>query len=1458
MGTTLTALQSGNTSIQWVAVIEGFEYLLTDGDPAAALTAWAGLEWSQAASGLAVAGDWSQRLDPWEAFTAMGSMRLSLQPDAANDIAAAFFRDAPVLTDVYLAADLTASAGTITVPSTSGFTSPIYIGNERITYSGTTATTFTGCTRGRMHPFSTQGGTPNRFGTQHRATTSPTTVSIPPIVSGTPRRWIGKWVGLWAHRVAGGVLDTKAEAQLVFAGRIVSITDDESGCAVIECKHVAEVVKDTVIGRDTWRAQVAEGVQLVAGDRFIYRDRYGAAGWSNATALSCVVGASGPNQVAPGRYTVTEIASRVNEWLAAERAATRILGNVELSGPIAFSDGTYRMSITCAHSAAAATQASYFQIGMPPTLLDALGWTSTDAFDGLDSITIEATITGAETTTRYGNFAPLRWQLYGRIWNYGLLDLTDEVGTFEGQTSWLPPRLRDWANAQGGGDNWGIFRIYGQFFLGEYAGGVLSNVVATGYGSSVDALAPGFRWGEGTDKLEVTQAFVISGAPSDVLVWLLASTDGTGYNHPTYDILPSPLSAGIPWSLLGDAFVGDAQAMDVGPGNLDIFIEKPTKMVELIGHDLIVRRLNFGWKNGTLRLTSWATPNGSTSLHALTEANKATPVGTVDANRSPTRIDSTEQGCTIKLEYNRRNVTSDEYRDDITLLDRAAIDDAGGDDRPVTIQLRNTIATVGEGATADEIDPIAANFLATLPLFSRPMRLVTRTIALPYFEGMAPGDTVTLSDSFARNPDTGLRGIVGRKALVIAHRFDFGGAQPGDGSIAAMYGEATLMLLADDRTFQYAPAAQVDHTVTGGGFTGGYNDGTLTLRFLPNEHSVAPSTDLASFTAGDKVRIIELDPATPGAELTWARTITSVAGADVVLSSSIITGFDPTKRYRMVPDDYVTSTTFQTRAYQADAADSLIVNVARAHHYGAGGIPIRDLPTDADLPERHAALDVGDGKPYTSATDRALARGLNNLRRCKTRHSSAGFFESPVTAAPTGASDWDLLGVRLIRLRPNLGAATRSLEISPFYRSATGAAVTLRVTVCRARPRPETEADPDNNYQFAAPFQQATWTTSSTTYQVGAAATFSVGLADADGLAWVVIEGTANAQTYGLARCSETIGGDVLPDMAWCKNSDAPHAGFITRLLGRLLESERKDTKELFSAAGSASWQTGALASRTRWHHEFRTGTGVSRIAIVFVVAPPTAKTSTSSCTYSLTNVVAATTTTASVKTGAADSAAAAVVPLGDCFIGVKYLDVAPSTRYQAKFDEVGHCRLVAAVVYELPATTPAAYPVLSASSPIYAAHRTRLLGGVTDALNNNGSVLFNWQAELPTSAPRSSTSTTARNIVDDTSTTVSASTPGFIPPLANARTLMQAGTAVVMSVYGTPPSSGNGVVTLKDSSGTVLITVTLTAGGGAGWYTASGVLPATDGLKYDVHFGRATVGAQPVTVGAVSIYQYG
>lgn len=91
---------------------------------------------------------WEENASPVQGTIDVGSLRfwLAATDDAVTDTLGA--RDAQVFTR--LVGDHSATATTITVESTAAFGSSgaIFLGRERITYSGKTGTTFTGCTRG--------------------------------------------------------------------------------------------------------------------------------------------------------------------------------------------------------------------------------------------------------------------------------------------------------------------------------------------------------------------------------------------------------------------------------------------------------------------------------------------------------------------------------------------------------------------------------------------------------------------------------------------------------------------------------------------------------------------------------------------------------------------------------------------------------------------------------------------------------------------------------------------------------------------------------------------------------------------------------------------------------------------------------------------------------------------------------------------------------------------------------------------------------------------------------------------------------------------------------------------------------------------------------------------------------------------------------------------------------------
>ena len=251
MGTTLAAMNAGSLSFKWIVSIEGYRYLLTDAPVAAAVTAYAGTDWTSALGGLTVDLKNSSEIDPWEPFKNGGTCTFSVLPDAADTFGIDTHRRA-----AGAETQLTATAGradtTLTVNATSTFAASgeAFIGTECFAYTGITGTTFTGCTRGRYSPFAAGGSGAPRFSEYHRQGLDVNQVALFPVVTSQPRVWIGKWVRVAVHQYVNGVLDVSAQAQTVFAGRIVEIRDDpNTGCTQVDVQHVLDVVADTTVGR---------------------------------------------------------------------------------------------------------------------------------------------------------------------------------------------------------------------------------------------------------------------------------------------------------------------------------------------------------------------------------------------------------------------------------------------------------------------------------------------------------------------------------------------------------------------------------------------------------------------------------------------------------------------------------------------------------------------------------------------------------------------------------------------------------------------------------------------------------------------------------------------------------------------------------------------------------------------------------------------------------------------------------------------------------------------------------------------------------------------------------------------------------------------------------------------------------------------------------------------------------
>jgi hypothetical protein len=915
MGTTLTALGADEgVGFQWVLAIEGFEYLITDGPTAAAVTAWAATPFVSALGGLYVDGNFEQSLDPWEPIKSAGDATFVVRDCDGSDVLGLriFKRHA---TETSLTVEADNNDTTLTVQSTSGLTSAdVYIGVERVGFSGSTGTTFTGCDRGKFSPFNRNGATDHEFGRYHRISDSDLSPNVKPLVSSVPRVWSGKWVGLWMHRKVAGVLDTKAQAQLIFAGKIADIRENEVGDVVINAAHVIESAAEATVLDSQFRITFAEGLRLSSADQ---DSRVAEIVTYNGTTakrqyLTCVPsGAVSAYEINEGVYRYSEIIEKINRMLTLAYQATDLnllceLRLVDSSGPRVEFATTFGGS-----SGEHATLGLHHSVAVMLGMADAA---DTQAFESLantgTTIEIRQRIvyfqlakTSSETKANIvGASAPYRVLLLpnprqndssGRgTPEYYNIAYSDYGGTFvAAYDSYFDQfgalRLADDTADTG---NRFLLSVNGYTLLATWTTGggdpvlnIYADYKTIPTASDKPYTALGIREGEDGD-LVGTQTVVLSGDLATTITALFASTATAGYNNATYDKGFSGPS--IPWDLLGTGFVTSLQQIDAGTeSRATLILDKPTTIKELLSVDMVLRRAHLVWRNGALRWVTWATPVDADTLPALTEANKAS---SEQSDKQITVSSLSDQWVrnVVKVEYDR-GIGTEVYHRTVVAEDAASIGDLGRA-LPITLKARNAFSINGNGHGVQRVERLLPDFLAWLPTVSRPVLLIRRTINFSLFENFGVGSIVRVSDNYVRDAETGTRGISAKVGIVVGHRYSYGGADPGNWQEARpIFGEVDVVLMGDELIGDYCPAAEVDDTADAGGFTNGWNSGTSVLRTVAQKYQTAAAYDASFFAVNDEIQVIEIDPDVGTTPAGQNATITAISTTDLTLDASV-------------------------------------------------------------------------------------------------------------------------------------------------------------------------------------------------------------------------------------------------------------------------------------------------------------------------------------------------------------------------------------------------------------------------------------------------------------------------------------------------------------------------------------------------------------------------------------------
>ena len=1092
MGTTLTALNTGYSAVTFVAVIEGFPYVLTSGDPDATFAAFDGSTVSglndidDAIGGLTV--DWggmSQIVDPWKPLQDAPTLRLVVAPGRGSqlygdvtDIVGETIHKRQGGHETLMAAGASVDCNDLTLNGrhSSGFAASgvVYVGPEAMVYSSVTGGgAFTISKRGYCSPFQTASGA--RFARTHKATDptattgDPVGVTVPPMISDEPRNWIGKWVGVWILRNSGGTLDHVEEGHLAFAGVIASVGSDDAGRTVIELDHALTKMQDTVIHRDQYRATLVEGCNLTVGQQFGCTTQVitTASTVKNADALTVVSGTpASVNEIQAGRYTCQQIADAVNEWLRSEKAATNIDLHCQYTAFFSDASGGIRARWEYQDPAAGTTWNGAALIWPDDQVAEFMGWTDVSVSAG-----------GAVASGTVSPRPPLRWVRQIGLTGAADIELTNPRGTWVSQNATLP------ASITGGSTTVdGVIKVDGIGYLSAaYTSDTAMSVSTTGGVYFDAAYPPAMITVESDATLEVTQVIVMEGTFKALLMRLIAST-GTSTFNGTFDTLAEPLGCAIPYSILGADFEADLDALENSDKAACIIIEKPLRFGDLLAADFKLRWATLVWGQGRIQCKAWSTPLAGYATTTIGESSKAVPAGTRDKQRSSSIEDLSAIFNVVKFEYGADS--GGELRDELTIVDLTSARDYGS--RAITIAARNASQ---RGPSAESIGELIASFSGTMAMFSRPFFRIRRPMAVSHFEQLVPLTIVAYTDPHLRNPDTGLRGVTAWPAIVLGSSFDWGGVQTGiDGKpqIVPPSGEVTLMLRPRIVSGYYSPAVKVDDTAGSGGFSAGYSAALPGFKVYEDTFNDGATTkDASYFAANDYIRIIEIDPSVAASPTTWTAQIASVTSTEITLKAALgAPAWDAAKKYIIIPDTYsATQTSQRDKTFQADDADGLIENARNPFGLsvlGSSQDPSFTLHVATTLPSRPSTYAYGDGKPLDVAYEFQAAELANNMVSYKTAPICPEVYTDTRSHSGTGSkllTDVAIVGIGEGRLPAPL---TRKYYVAPRMRSTDGNTATIRVSLCKLWP----QGDSLEDAIIPEPYASVTFTTASTTFEV--------------------------------------------------------------------------------------------------------------------------------------------------------------------------------------------------------------------------------------------------------------------------------------------------------------------------------------------------------------------------------------
>lgn len=342
----------------------------------------------------------------------------------------------------------------------------------------------------------------------------------------------------------------------------------------------------------------------------------------------------------------------------------------------------------------------------------------------------------------------------------------------------------------------------------------------------------------------------------------------------------------------------------------------------------------------------------------------------------------------------------------------------------------------------------------------------------------------------------------------------------------------------------------------------------------------------------------------------------------------------------------------------------------------------------------------------------------------------------------------------------------------------------------------------------------------------------------------------------------------------WFRNGLHPDANAINMLGEHANAATLFRSKQVFSAVApfdESLVSKSSSADRTRWRCAFHTSPYHSSLLVIAAMLPGTQ------------NSLFATETTSSrldIYSNPTETTLAGTLDVvygvhprqcdgtpnkfSDLRIAMNYIEgLNVDSDYFLKVTDVNYGRIQSICIIELNSLTDnnGGYPSQnnSAFSTVTAANRENIATIARNMWRRGCWPILNWTNDDPTGSVLGppAAPATATNLIDNSSTTISASTPGFVIDMTNKDRLSQSsGVPCIMWVCAFnsspgPPATGD--VYLKSAAGSTIASV---SGGWTGtpkWQWTTFNMPAIAD-KYDLQFADSNTGLKVV---AVSIYQY-